>query len=93
MWNSIGWKYLYDLIKPAEVSLRFVSALGSQVKSWNFSKEFDPAHGETHPNLTIRLKVYDDAQAKKIIEKTASMIASEGKAANVCGAEWMGRER
>ncbi len=70
---------LYDLIKPAEVSLRFVSALGSQVKSWNFSKEFDPAHGETHPNLTIRLKVYDDAQAKKIIEKTASAIAGEGK--------------
>ena len=70
---------LYDLIKSADVSLRFVAALGSQVKSWNFSKHFDPTHGETHPNLTIRLKVFDDSAAKKIIEKTASTIASEGK--------------
>jgi hypothetical protein len=70
---------LYDLIKPADMSLRFVSALGSQVKSWNFSKHFDPSHGETHPNLTLRLKVFDDSTAKKIIEKTASTIASEGK--------------
>jgi hypothetical protein len=70
---------LYDLIKPADVSLRFVSTLGSQAKSWNFSKHFDPSHGENHPNLTLRMNVFDEALAKKIIEKTASMIAGEGK--------------
>ena len=70
---------LFDLIKPVDISLRFVSALGPQLKSWNFSKQYDPAKGEIHPHLSLRLKVLDDPQAKKIIEKTASAIAGEGK--------------
>jgi len=70
---------LYDLIKPADISLRFVSALGTQVKAWNFSKQFNPSQGQIHPNLTVRLKVLDDGQAKKIIEKTAATIANEGR--------------
>jgi len=70
---------LYDLVLPVDICLRFVSALGTQLKSWNFSKEYDPAKGEIHPHLSIRLKVLDDPQAKKIIEKTAASIAGEGK--------------
>lgn len=70
---------LYDLILPVDICLRFVSALGTQLKSWNFSKEYDPNKGEIHPRLAIRLKVLDDLQAKKVIEKTAASIAGEGK--------------
>lgn len=70
---------LFDLVKPIDICLRFVSALGTQLKSWNFTKEYDPSRGEIHPHLTIRLKVLDDPQAKKIIEKTAATIAGEGK--------------
>lgn len=70
---------LYDLVLPVDICLRFVSALGNQLKSWNFSKEYDPAKGEIHPHLSVRLKVLDDPQAKKIIERTAASIASEGK--------------
>jgi hypothetical protein len=70
---------LFDLVKPVDICLRFVSALGTQLKSWNFSKEYDPSNGEIHPHLSIRLKVLDDNQAKKIIEKTAGAIAGEGK--------------
>jgi hypothetical protein len=70
---------LYDLVSPVDMCLRFVSALGTQLKSWNFSKEYDPVKGEIHPHLSIRLKVLDDLQAKKVIEKTAASIAGEGK--------------
>ena len=70
---------LFDLIKPIDISLRFVSALGPQLKSWNFSKDYDPGKGIIHPHLSIRLKVLDDPQAKRIIEKTAAAIAGEGK--------------
>lgn len=70
---------LFDLVKPIDICLRFVSALGTQLKSWNFTKEYDPSRGEIHPHLSIRLKVLDDPQAKKIIEKTAAAIAGEGK--------------
>ena len=70
---------LYDLVKPVDICLRFVSALGAQLKSWNFSKEYDPSKCIIHPHLSIRLKVLDEPQAKKIIEKTAAAIAGEGK--------------
>ena len=70
---------LFDLVKPVDICLRFVSALGTQLKSWNFTKEYDPSRGEIHPHLAIRLKVLDDIQSKRIIEKTAAAIASEGK--------------
>ena len=70
---------LFDLVKPIEICLRFVSALGTQVKAWNFSKQYDPSRGEIHPHLSIRLKVLDEPQAKKLIEKTAATIANEGK--------------
>ncbi|HYB04641.1 MAG TPA: hypothetical protein VED17_09270, partial [Nitrososphaerales archaeon] len=70
---------LFDLVKPVDICLRFVSALGVQLKSWNFSKQYDPARGEIHPHLSLRLKVLDDPQAKKLIEKTAATIAGEGK--------------
>jgi hypothetical protein len=70
---------LFDLLRPIEIYQRFVLALGPQAKASNFSKHFDPVHGEIHPNLAIRLKVLDDNQAKKIIEKTAAQIAGEGK--------------
>jgi hypothetical protein len=70
---------LFDLVKPVDICLRFVSALGVQLKSWNFSKQYDPAKGEIHPHLSLRLKVLDDPQAKKLIEKTAGAIAGEGK--------------
>jgi len=70
---------LFDLVKPVDICLRFVSSLGTQVKAWNFSKHYDPSRGEIHPHLSIRLKVLDEPQAKKIIEKTAATIANEGK--------------
>jgi hypothetical protein len=70
---------LFDLIKPVDICLRFVSSLGTQVKAWNFSKQYDPAKGEIHPHLSIRLKVLDEPQAKRLIEKTAATIADEGK--------------
>jgi len=70
---------LFDLVKPVDICLRFVSALGTQVKAWNFSKSYDPSKGEIHPHLSIRLKVLDEPQAKKLIEKTAATIANEGK--------------
>ena len=70
---------LFDLVKPVDICLRFVSSLGTQLKSWNFSKEYDPSLGKIHPHLSIRLKVLDDGQAKKTIEKTAAAIANEGK--------------
>jgi hypothetical protein len=70
---------LYDLVQPVDICLRFVSTLGPQLKSWNFIKEYNPEKGEIHPHLSLRLKVLDDPQAKKLIEKTASGIASEGK--------------
>jgi len=70
---------LFDLVKPVDICLRFVSTLGTQLKSWNFSKQYDPAKGEIHPHLSIRLKVLDDPQAKRLIEKTAAAIAGEGK--------------
>ena len=70
---------LYDLVLPVDICLRFVSALGTQLKSWNFNKEYDPNKGEIHPHISIRLKVLDDLQAKKVIEKTAGSIAGEGK--------------
>lgn len=70
---------LFDLVKPVDICLRFVSSLGTQLKSWNFSKDYDPQKGEIHPHLSIRLKVLDDPQAKKLIEKTAASIAGEGK--------------
>jgi hypothetical protein len=53
--------------------------MGTQLKAWNFTKEYDPSKGEIHPRLSIRLKVLDDPQAKRIIEKTAATIAGEGK--------------
>ncbi len=70
---------LFDLVKPIDICLRFVSVLGTQLKSWNFSKDYDPQKGEIHPHLSIRLKVLDDSQAKRLIEKTAAAIAGEGK--------------
>jgi len=70
---------LFDLVKPIEICLRFVSELGTQVKSWNFGKHYDPSRGQIHPHLSIRLKVLDVPQAKKLIEKTAATIANEGK--------------
>ena len=38
-----------------------------------------PSRGEIHPHLSLRLKVLDEPQAKKLIEKTAATIANEGK--------------
>ena len=70
---------LYDLVRPIELYQRFLSALGPQCKSSNFSKYYDPSHGELHPRLALRFKVLDDNQAKRIIEKIAGDIASEGK--------------
>ncbi len=70
---------LFDLVKPVDICLRFVSTLGVQLKSWNFSKQYDPARGEIHPHLSLRLKVLDDPQAKRLIEKTAAALAGEGK--------------
>jgi hypothetical protein len=70
---------LFDLVKPVDICLRFVSSLGTQVKAWNFSKQYNPSKGEIHPHLSLRLKVLDEPQAKKLIEKTAATIANEGK--------------